>query len=99
MASPENRDSAGRFVKGQSGNPGGRKPMDEKTKKIFESAAPKAARMLVKMMDDIEVAPKTRVKAAEVILDRAYGKPVQAIEGGMDNRVEIIMGGAAKYAD
>ena len=32
-------------------------------------------------------------------MDRVYGKAVQPIEGNMDNKVEIVMGGAAKYAD
>ena len=95
---PENRDKAGRFVKGKSGNPGGRKPMDGETKKILEDAAPEAAQMLVAMMNNAAVNPQVRIKAAETILDRVYGKPTQAIEGEIDNVIEIKMGGASKYA-
>lgn len=95
---PENRDNAGRFVKGKSGNPGGRKPMDGKTKKVLEAAAPEAAGKLVDLMRNATDA-RVRLKAAETILDRVYGKPIQAIEGEMDNHIEIVMGGAAKYAD
>jgi hypothetical protein len=39
------------------------------------------------------------MQAAEVVMDRVYGKATQPIEGSMDNHIEIVMGGAAKYAD
>ena len=96
---PESRDKAGRFQKGQSGNPGGRKPMDDETKEILKAAAPDAAKLMVKMMNDPKIQPKLRMQAAEVVMDRVYGKATQPIEGSMDNHIEIVMGGAAKYAD
>jgi len=96
---PESRDNAGRFKKGQSGNPGGKKPMDDETKAILKAAAPDAAKLMVKMMNDPKVQPKLRMQAGEVVMDRVYGKATQPIEGGMDNTIKIVMGGAAKYAD
>lgn len=96
---PGNRDNAGRFVKGQSGNPNGRKKMDKETKEILEAAAPEAARKLVEMMISDNTSEKGRLKAISEIMDRVYGKATQPIEGGMDNKVEIVLGGASKYAD
>ena len=87
------------FEKGQSGNPSGRPKMDDKTKTILKAAAPDAARLLVEMMNNPVTGEKTRLQAAQTILDRVYGKAVQPIEGGVDNKVEIVLGGASKYAD
>ena len=67
---PESRDNAGRFVKGKSGNPGGKKPMDPKTKKALEAAAPEAAEALANMLKDEKLPPNIKVKVCEVILDR-----------------------------
>ena len=35
-------------------------------------------------------ATKGDIRAAEVLLDRAYGKPKQAIEGTLDNTLTIV---------
>ena len=96
---PANRTESGRFEKGKSGNPSGRPKMDDETKAILKAAAPDAARLMVKMMNDPKIQPKLRMQAAEVVMDRVYGKATQPIEGSMDNHIEIVMGGAAKYAD
>ena len=87
------------FEKGKSGNPGGRPKMDDETKTILKAAAPDAARLMVEMMNDPKIQPKLRMQAAEVVMDRVYGKATQPIEGSMDNHIEIVMGGAEKYAD
>ena len=96
---PGSRDEAGRFVKGQSGNPSGKKPMDADVKEMLKAAAPKAAALLIETVNDPEVKIDLRIKCAETVMDRVYGKAVQPIEGNMDNKVEIVMGGASKYAD
>ena len=95
---PENRDKSGKFVKGNSANPGGRPKMDDETKEILKAAAPDAAKLMVKMMNDPKIQPKLRMQAAEVVMDRVYGKATQPIEGSVDNHIEIVMGGAKKYA-
>lgn len=87
------------FEKGQSGNPGGRKKMPEEVKEILRAAAPKAAELLVQMLDDPATPAKLRLQAAETVLDRVYGKASQPIEGNIDNKIEIIMGGLERYAD
>ena len=96
---PGSRDEAGRFVKGQSGNPSGKKPMDADVKEMLKAAAPKAAALLIETVNDPEVKIDLRIKCAETVMDRVYGKAVQPIEGNMDNKVEIVLGGASKYAD
>lgn len=96
---PESRDNAGRFVKGKSGNPGGKKPMDADVKEMLKAAAPDAVKLLVETVNNPEVKMDLRIRCAETLMDRVYGKAVQPIEGNMDNKVEIVLGGAAKYAD
>ena len=96
---PENRDNAGRFQKGQSGNPGGRKPMGADVKEMLKAAAPQAVALLIETVNDPEVKMDLRIRCAETLMDRVYGKAVQPIEGNMDNKIEIVLGGAKRYAD
>lgn len=69
------------FVKGQSGNPGGR-PSKTKLQIECEQAAQEASpsaitrlKFWLKSKD-----PKASIMAANSILNRAFGKPAQAIE-------------------
>lgn len=96
---PANRAESGRFEKGKSGNPSGRPKVDKDVKEMLKAAAPKAAALLIETVNDPEVKIDLRIKCAETVMDRVYGKAVQPIEGNMDNKVEIVLGGAAKYAD
>lgn len=93
-----NKKQAGRFVKGVSGNPSGRPKMDDETKKMLKAAAPEAVKLLTDTMRDPKAKIDLRVKCAETVLDRVYGKATQPIEGNLDNKIEIVLGGAAKYA-
>lgn len=65
------------FKKGQSGNPGGRPKAAVDVRELARAHAPDAIKALVEALKD----PKTKVAAATAILDRGYGKPVQAVEG------------------
>ena len=82
---PHNRDKNGRFGKGNCANPGGRPKVDDKTKAILKAAAPDAARLLVEMMNNPGTGEKTRLQAAQTVLDRVYGKATQPIEGAVVN--------------
>ena len=73
------------FEKGKSGNPNGRPKIDDKTKAILKAAAPDAARLLVEMMNNPVTGEKTRLQAAQTVLDRVYGKATQPIEGAVVN--------------
>lgn len=95
----ENRPITGKFEKGQSGNPGGRPKVSEDVKTMLKAAAPEAVKLLTETMKDEKVKTDLRIRCAETIMDRVYGKAVQPIEGSVDNKVEIVLGGASKYAD
>lgn len=73
------RDPAtGRFVKGYGG--GGRPKLPEELKMAFRAAAPDALDVLIKILKDEGAKHGDRIKCAEIILDRGYGKPVQAVD-------------------
>jgi hypothetical protein len=76
MANPTGR---GGFKKGKSGNPGGRPRalagvMDEARRHTFE-----AIRVLLKLMRSAE-SESVRLSAAEAILSRGWGRPIQAFQ-------------------
>ena len=96
---PSNRDENGKFVKGHTGNPTGRKKVPEDVRKMLSSSAPDAVKLLVDTVNNENARLDLRIKCAETVLERVYGKAVQPIEGNMENKIEIVMGGAERYAD
>jgi hypothetical protein len=70
------------FQPGVSGNAGGRaKPGSLDIAALARSHAPEAIAALVRGLDD----PKHYVHAAQVLLDRGFGKPKQVIEGDVQS--------------
>ena len=82
MAQPV-RDEKGRIVAG-SLNPGGRPKLPAEVREAAQAASPRALAKVIEFLDNAD--PRIALAAAQVILDRGYGKPVQAI----DARVEQI---------
>lgn len=82
----QNRNAQGKFVKGCSGNPagGGRPKLPAELKAMCQGLAPEAIKVAAQLLNDSEQPGNVRLKAAEVILDRGYGKPAQAIEGELE---------------
>lgn len=86
---PDNRDKAGRFIAGKSGNPGGRTPIPKNVREMLKAATPKAAALLVTMMEDKDAPAAIRMDAAKTVLDRVYGKATQPIDGSVTGGLEV----------
>lgn len=97
------RDALGRFG---PGNPGGGRPkIPDKVRKMLAARTPHAAKRLIEALDaemvvhyqgdevGTYVDHRTRIMAAEALMNRLYGKPVQAVAGedGGPVRVGVII--------
>jgi hypothetical protein len=87
------------FVKGESGNPGGRPKVVGDVQALAREHTPDAIETLVSIMRDGEAAPAARVAAANAILDRGYGKPAQHITGDIATHYVAELPSVAADAD
>ena len=80
---PANRDKAGRFVKGQSGNPNGR-PKKPVELELYAKDAPAKLRAIA---DDPATPVKIKADIEKFFFEAVYGKAPQAIdlEGKMES--------------
>jgi len=76
------------FAKGQSGNPSGRPKVIGEVRDLAREHTLEAIATLADALKDID--GRVRVAAANALLDRAYGKPAQAITGPGGGPVEMI---------
>jgi hypothetical protein len=67
------------FQPGQSGNPGGRKPIPAEIKEMARAASAEAIERAIYWMRSDDSAAS--LKAIQIITERAYGKPAQPIDG------------------
>lgn len=79
---PAGRDKAGRFVKGQSGNPRGRAPLPPE----FKDYAKEAPARLREIADDPTTPVKIRADIERWFAEMWYGKAPQAVD--VDGKVE-----------
>lgn len=92
---PQNRTELtprpdGRFVRGQSGNPGGRPKVEREVREVLWQNGVQAARRLVELMSSPD--EKVALSAAQTLLDRTLGKPAQQVtsEGGGGTLLQLI---------
>lgn len=72
-----------KFEKGASGNPGGR-PKSKELRDLCRTYTKDAVEMLAKIALNGK-GEMTRVKAITELLDRGYGRPMQAVEVAIDD--------------
>lgn len=74
----------GRWIKGHSGNPGGRPKLAGHVREAAREYTEEAITTLVEIMRDKEAHATSRATAATAILDRGWGKPSQPVGGAED---------------
>lgn len=74
----------GTFKPGQSGNPGGRPKALMEVVELARKETAASLKALAEIRSDLAAPPAARVAAAQALLDRAWGKPSQAIGGADD---------------
>ncbi len=87
--SPPERDVTGRWLPGRSGNPGGRPAGRGRVQALAAGHTEEAIAMLARLMrggasDDV------RLRAAVALLDRAWGRPAQAVTGEDGGPVALL---------
>ncbi|HEY2229971.1 MAG TPA: hypothetical protein VGI22_19965 [Xanthobacteraceae bacterium] len=69
-----------RWKKGQSGNPAGPPKIIFEIARVAKQYTWEALETLAGVMRDKDASPPARVAAAVALLDRAWGRPMQAVE-------------------
>jgi len=72
---PENRTKTGQFVKGKSGNPGGRPKVPEPFKELVQRKSVPALERIIEIMENPASKPGDVFMCAKLILEYANGKP------------------------
>jgi len=90
----------GRFLPGQSGNPGGRPKGFAEVQEAARAHTPAALETLRVIATDEKAPHAARVSAAIALLDRAWGKPMQPSEiAGPGGTPIIVVSGVPREDD
>jgi hypothetical protein len=74
------------FQKGVSGNPGGKSKIPKEVQTLAREYTADAIKALVTALKE----PNERVKAADILLERGWGKVTQPHSGPDDGPLEVI---------
>lgn len=88
---PENRSKSGQFVKGVSGNPGGRPKTIEEIRDLARSYTTEAMQSLLRIATGGKN-ENARVSAANAILDRGWGKPQATVGEDEKKLLKAMLG-------
>lgn len=87
---PENgRDEKGRFTKGNAG--GGRPKTPDAVKEAFKAMADGFPAFAKAALASRSVSMAYKIDLYKIILDRAYGKAVQAVDGKLDFNTDFVI--------
>ncbi|MFA5165429.1 MAG: hypothetical protein WC481_07695 [Candidatus Omnitrophota bacterium] len=92
------RRGPGRPIKkGEVLNPGGRPKIPEDVREMCRAASSRAIQELLHVFEDEQARPGDKIRAAEALLNRAWGTPTQSMElsSAEGKALEILI----KYAD
>jgi hypothetical protein len=84
----------GHFMKGFSGNPGGRPPAERAVVELARSEGVASLRTLIEIRDNPKASDSTRAYCAQVLLDRGFGKAKEFVNVSSDetdhDRAELV---------
>jgi hypothetical protein len=75
---PKRPPTRGSFQKGQSGNPGGRRPIPSDVKEALRAACPEAVERLVGLLKSQD--ERVALAAAQTVIERALGRVPQSLD-------------------
>ena len=81
------RTEKGKPLKGYSMNPGGR-PSNKELQQACRAKSQDALDTLIEVMNNQEARNMDRIKAAQALLDRGFGKPVQQVQDDTSKKQE-----------
>ena len=82
---------ATRWKPGQSGNPGGRPREVSELRKLAREYTKDAIETLAQIMVDVKASEASRIAAANSLLDRGYGRPLQAVDLDVSEPISSIV--------